>query len=190
VSPGGHLVTSVLAAAAGYGLTGSPAAVAGIVAGGFLIDVDHAVDYVLFERQRKLTPGAFLRYYVEGRMRRTVLALHSYELLVLLAAVAWATGSDWLSGYVAGAAMHLVFDIVVNGRLVPHSIVGFYSVVHRWRARFETARLLQQLPLATAPASFWTAFFRGATLATDAPPALETSSRQEIPIPVLVRRDG
>lgn len=189
MSPGGHLVTSALAAGAGYGLTGSPGAVAGILAGGFLIDIDHAVDYVLFERQRKLTPGAFLRYYVEGRMRRTVLALHSYELLALLAVLAWTTASDWLSGYVAGAAMHLAFDIVVNGRLVPHSIVGFYSFVHRWRGRFDAAGLLQQFPLAPAPASFWTAFFRGATLAADAPGGLEAPACEEVPIAVLVRRD-
>jgi hypothetical protein len=189
VSPGGHLVTSALAAAGAYSLTGSPVVAAGVVAGGFLIDIDHAADYVLFERQRDLSPGAFLRYYVEGRMRRTVLALHSYELLALLTALAWATGWSWLSGYLLGAAMHLVFDIAVNGRLVPHSLVGFYSFVHRWRGGFETDRLLHQFPLAAAPRGFWTAFFRGSVLAGVSETVPETLARADTAIPVPAGRD-
>ena len=61
MSPGGHLVTTALACAAVYAGTESVALTAGLAAGGFLIDVDHAVDYVLFERQRDLRPGSFLR---------------------------------------------------------------------------------------------------------------------------------
>jgi len=78
MSPGGHLVTTVTACAAAAATTESWPLVAGLAAGGFWIDVDHAIDYVVFERQRDLRPGAFLRYYLEGRVRRTVLALHDY----------------------------------------------------------------------------------------------------------------
>ena len=85
MSPGGHLVTTAATCAVVYAGTGSPALTAGLAAGGFLIDVDHVVDYVLFERQRDLRPGSFLRYYVNGRAQRVVLVLHSYELLALLA---------------------------------------------------------------------------------------------------------
>ena len=96
MSPGGHLVTTALACAAVYAGTESVALTAGLAAGGFLIDVDHAVDYVLFERQRDLRPGSFLRYYLDGKVQRVVLVLHSYELLVLLAAIAWLTNVEWL----------------------------------------------------------------------------------------------
>src|SRR2546430_15461845 len=91
MSPGGHLVTTAVAAGVGLAATGSVPFAAGIVVGGFLIDVDHAVDYLIVERQRELTPAAFLRYYTEGRARRAVLALHSYELF--LASPCWRGGS-------------------------------------------------------------------------------------------------
>ena len=84
MSPGGHLVTTLAACGATAVVTGSLTLTVGVAAGGFLIDVDHAVDYVFFDRQRDLRPGAFLRYYLEGRVQRAVLVLHSYELFALL----------------------------------------------------------------------------------------------------------
>ncbi len=47
MSPGGHLVTTTITCAAVYGVTGSVGLVAGLAAGGFLIDVDH-----IFEGER------------------------------------------------------------------------------------------------------------------------------------------
>ena len=82
-------MTAVLAAGAGLVLTGSAPLAAGIVAGGFLIDVDHLADYLIVERRRELTPAAFLRHYIEGHTRRVVLVLHSYELWLALVALAW-----------------------------------------------------------------------------------------------------
>ena len=81
MSPGGHLVTTAIACAAVYAGTESAGLVAGLAAGGFLIDVDHIFDYLVFEGQHDWRPSAFLRYYLEGRVRRVVLPLHSYELL-------------------------------------------------------------------------------------------------------------
>src|SRR5207247_1995198 len=106
VSPGGHLLTTVLAAGAGLVATGSVPVAVGVVAGGFLIDTDHLVDYVLVERRRELTPAAFLRHYNEGHTRRVVLVLHSYEVFLALAGLAWWLDSAWLAGYLAGGAMH------------------------------------------------------------------------------------
>src|SRR2546428_6293402 len=102
MSPGGHLMTAVLAAGAGLVLTGSAPLAAGIVAGGFLIDVDHLADYLIVERRRELTPAAFLRHYIEGHTRRVVLVLHSYELWLTLAALAWRLDLAWLSGHTTG----------------------------------------------------------------------------------------
>src|SRR5262249_9450078 len=84
MSPGGHLGTPGVACAAIAMLTGAAGVTAGVAVGGFLIDVDHAVDYVLFDGQGDLRPGAFLRYYLEGRVQRLVLVLHSYELFAVL----------------------------------------------------------------------------------------------------------
>jgi hypothetical protein len=178
VSPGGHLVTTAAACATAAAVTGDVVLTGAIAVGGFFIDVDHAVDYVVFERQRDLRPGAFLRYYLEGRTRHLVLALHSYELFALLALAAWWSGAAWLWGYLAGGLMHLALDLAFNGELTPRSIVPFYSFAYRLAHRFEAEALLGHLKPATAPSGFWAAFFQGARPAagtTEAAPALARS---------------
>ena len=164
MSPGGHLVTTVLACGAVYGVTGSSPLTAGLAAGGFFIDVDHALDYVLFERRFRFSPRAFLRHYLEGRARRLVLILHSWELMGLLALTALMTGSVWLWGYVLGMALHLPLDVKFNGRMTNQSLVPFYSFVYRWRRGFLSSRLIEQKPLARLHEGFWMIFFRGSRL--------------------------
>ena len=163
MSPGGHLVTTAIACAAVQASTGSAALTAGVAAGGFLIDLDHVFDYLVFERQRDLRPARFLRYYLAGRTRSVVLLLHSYEVLALLALAAWGWNFTWLSGYVLGAAaLHLPLDIVFNGKVAGRNMVPFYSLVYRGRAGFRTEHLLDTSRLAPPPARFWPAFFVGA----------------------------
>ena len=162
MSPGGHLVTTAIACAAVQAATGSAALTAGVAAGGFLIDLDHVLDYVAFERQRDLRPAAFLRYYLGGRPRTVVLLLHSYEILALLALAAWSWNLEWLWGYVLGAAaLHLPLDIVFNGKVAGRNLVPFYSLVYRGRADFQTERLLDTRRLAAPPSPFWFAFSWG-----------------------------
>ena len=161
MSPGGHLVTTVAACTTAAAITGDAVLTMAIATGGFLIDVDHAVDYVVFERQRDLRPGAFLRYYLEGRTRRVVLALHSYELFALLAFAAWWSGAIWLWGYLIGGLMHLTLDLIFNGELTPRSIVPFYSFVYRLSHRFDARAMLGNPQIAAPPRQFWAAFFQG-----------------------------
>jgi hypothetical protein len=172
VSPGGHLVTTAVACGTAAALTGDAVLTAGIAVGGFLIDLDHAVDYVLFEGQRDLRPGVFLRYYLEGRTRRVVLALHSYELFALIAAAAWWTGTVWLWGYLLGGLMHLTLDLIFNGELTPRSIVPFYSFAYRLVHRFDARAMLGDTKIAPPPGGFWVAFFQGSKAAdADVKPA-------------------
>ena len=164
MSPGGHLVTTAVACAAVYLGTGNAALTAGLAVGGFLIDLDHVFDYLVFEKQRDLRPSAFLRYYLEGRVERVVLPLHSYELVALLTLLAWLFHRDWLWGYVLGTALHLPLDIFWNGRLVPGGLVHFYSFTVRARASFRADRFADRSRLATLEENFWVSFFRGARL--------------------------
>ena len=159
VSPGGHLVSTLAACAVTAYTTGSAAVTAAVAAGGFLIDVDHAVDYVLFDRQRDLRPRVFLEYYVAGRLRYAVLVLHSYELFALLIVLAWWTQAPLLSGYLIGALMHLALDIAFNGRITPYSIVAFYSFAYRLRHRFDALALLGIAHPRPVSTRFWRAFF-------------------------------
>ena len=165
MSPGGHLVTTAAACTVVYAGTGSPALVAGLAAGGFLIDVDHVIDYVLFERQRDLRPGSFLRYYVNGRARRVVLLLHSYELLALLAAIAWLTRIEWLWGWVFGMLLHLPLDVIFNGKFASGGLVHFYSFIVRARAGFLADRFTDRARRPVPDDAFWSTFFKGAQLA-------------------------
>src|SRR5438477_12872104 len=125
--PGGHLATSLALAAATYYTTGSPEAAAGCVAGGFLIDVDHYLDYLVFEKQwRRPSPVSFLRYYFTNRPRKLVLPLHSMELMtVLLAAILVHPWPLWV-GYWVGAAMHVPFDLLVNREVALTGPLAFY----------------------------------------------------------------
>ncbi|MGH7415861.1 MAG: hypothetical protein ACREKJ_16825 [Candidatus Rokuibacteriota bacterium] len=164
MSPGGHLVTTAVACAGVYAGTESIALTAGLAAGGFLIDVDHAVDYVLFEGQRDLRPGSFLRYYLGGKAQRGVLVLHSYELLALLAIVAWLTGVEWLWGWVLGMLLHLPLDIIFNGRFASGGLVHFYSFIVRARAGFRLARFADRPVRPVTDQGFWTVFFQGGQL--------------------------
>lgn len=158
MSPGGHLLTSLGAGAVAAALGAPLALTAGIVVGGFLIDVDHALDYVLVERQRDFRPHAFLRYYMGGQVRRVVLVLHAYETFVLVAALAWWLQATALWGYLLGGLMHLGLDLRFNGAQTPRSIVAFYAFSYRLAHHFDTARLLGtgDRPL---PRGFWAAFF-------------------------------
>ncbi len=116
------------------------------------------VDYVVFEKRRDLRPAAFLRYYVEGHLRRAVLVLHSYELFALLAVLAWWTRAPLLSGYLVGALMHLALDIVFNGRITPYSIAAFYSFTYRAYHRFDAFTLLGIVERPVHE-GFWAMFF-------------------------------
>jgi len=177
MSPGGHLVTTAAACAiTAYG-TGSLSLTTAVAAGGFFIDLDHVVDYVLFDGQRDLRPAAFLRYFLGGHVRYTVLVLHSYEIFLMLAALAWWTDAPLLSAYLVGALMHLGLDIVFNGRITPHSIAAFYSFGYRLAHRFDAVALLG-IAEHEVPGGFWRSFFQNApplTRLTRAPaPAIKS----------------
>src|SRR5262245_12764602 len=142
--PGGHLVTSLGLSALAYAATGSREAAAGCFAGGFLIDVDHYLDYIVFERQwRRPGPLHFLRYYFTFRPRKLVLPLHSGELMTVLVFVMLFHPWPLLIGYWAGALMHLTFDVLVNGDYALKRPVLFYIFAYRAALRFSADELLE-----------------------------------------------
>jgi hypothetical protein len=148
--PGGHLATSLLLSGGAYAYTRSAPLAVGCVLGGFLIDFDHYLDYVVFERQwRRASPAYFLRYYFTYQLRKVVLPLHSLELMAALAATAVLWPQSVLIGYLLGATMHLVFDILINGSHVLKRRVLFYSFVYRALQGFSAEKLMDTI---TVPA--------------------------------------
>jgi hypothetical protein len=157
--PGGHLVTSVALSGIAYATTRSPEISAGCFLGGFLIDADHYFDYIVVERQwRRWTPQEFLRYYFETAFQWVVLPRHSYELLAVLVGISAWFGFPLLVGYVAGAIMHLLFDIMINGEQALREPVKFYSFAFRMSRGFRMSNLLHPPTAATESSlksQFW-----------------------------------
>ena len=144
--PGGHLATTLALSGLGYVATGSVELAGGCFAGGFLIDGDHYLDYLAFEGQwRRPSPTEFLRYYFTHRYRKVVLPLHSIELMAALALLTLAWPRAALLGYMAGALLHLVLDIFVNGEHILARPLLFYSLAYRASHRFSAARLVGRL---------------------------------------------
>lgn len=141
--PGGHLATAAALGVAGYAMSGSVELASGCFAGGFLIDVDHYLDYLLFEKQwRRPGPSSFLSYYFTEKVTCLVLPLHSYELMAILSVVAVLWRWQLLIGYLLGATMHLAFDIAINGDYVLQRRFLFYLFCYRASLGFVAHRLL------------------------------------------------
>ena len=149
--PGGHLATAIALSGVAYASTGSAEAAAGCFAGGFLIDVDHYLDYLIFEKQwSRPGPLSFLSYYFKRSPKRLVLPLHSAELMTGLFAVLLFHPWPLLVGYWFGAAMHLTFDVLVNGEHVIKRALMFYLFSYRAHHKFAAAELLAAKPLSEA----------------------------------------
>jgi hypothetical protein len=152
--PGGHLATALTLSTTTYYATGSTEAAAGAFAGAFLIDVDHYLDYLVFEKQwRRPSPVSFLQYYFTNRPRKLVLPLHSAELMTGLLAAIWVHPWPILVGYWVGAAMHLVFDVLVNGEYGLKRPIAFYTFSYRAAHRFAAQNLLNDVAISAEAGS-------------------------------------
>ncbi|MBI4240895.1 MAG: hypothetical protein HY613_04190 [Candidatus Rokubacteria bacterium] len=148
MKPGGHLATAAALSGVGYAVTGSLGLAAGCFAGGFLIDSDHYLDYLVFDGQwRHPSPTAFLRYAFTYRYKRLVQPLHSVELLAVLGLLAVTWPHPALVGYILGSLLHLSLDILVNGEHILRQPVLFYCFFYRARRRFAADRLVGRLVL-------------------------------------------
>ena len=149
MSPTGHLLTTASVCVFSHALGGSAQITTGLFLGGFLIDVDHYFDYVVFEQQRSLNPMRFLDYYLECKLKRAILILHSYELMAMLWLLAALTHNRLLIGYLGGAMMHLALDIYFNGQHTLREPFYFYSFLYRRSKRFLASRMINAPNLAT-----------------------------------------
>jgi hypothetical protein len=134
-----HISASALLAVAVYAYSRSAPEAASCLVGGVLIDLDHVVDFHLFSGER-FTLANFFSWYNEDRWRKITLVFHSYELFVILCAVAYYLDSAVLRGMVWGAGLHLLLDQLANPgrvRLSP----WFYLMGYRIAKGFRRDRL-------------------------------------------------
>jgi hypothetical protein len=186
--PGGHLATSLALSGVAYVSTSSIEASAGCFAGGFLIDVDHYLDYLFFERQwRKPSPVQFLRYYFTYSPKKLVLPLHSAELMSFLFLIILAHPWPLLVGYWVGALMHLTFDVLVNGEHALRRPVLFYVFGYRIAQRFDAAKLMKASTDAKAGLAPIRDFFRWRPV-QDEPVREPIAGAPEMEMPATQRR--
>ena len=87
-----------------------------------------------------------------GMPQRVVLPLHSIELMMALTVLCYLSPHPLLNEFLLGAAMHLVFDILVNGGHVLRMPVLFYSFAYRAFHGFSAAVLMDPVTVSSEPA--------------------------------------
>ena len=152
-----HFWSSLAAGGALYWATGSGAALAGAMVGGFLIDSDHVIDQLwsirhgapLRGEQRArngntATRGA--RGWLINRLRprkllRLPLIFHSYELLSVLAIATAYLRTPFLIGLLSGYVLHLSLDMLRHHH--EFNSPFFYLISYRLFHRFRRDQLIK-----------------------------------------------
>ncbi len=109
---------------------------------GFLIDLDHLLDFFLLSDQ-KFSISVFFDWFHNDKWDKIVVIFHSYELYVLLAITAYHFPNHILQGLVYGIGLHLLLDQVWNCYLGNdnHLSVWLYFLSYRIYAGFHKNKL-------------------------------------------------
>lgn len=140
MTPGRHAFVSGLAAW-GCGELWGPGPAAAAFAAGTLIDLDHLIDWRL-NRMGRFTPARFMNACVRFELPKFYLFAHSLEWIVPFLVYALACGvPPVIRAAGLGLLAHILMDLCGNGT-TPLA----YSLIWRWRRRFEARRLVVALP--------------------------------------------
>lgn len=151
-----HFWSSLAVGGALYWATGSSAALAGSMLGGFLIDGDHIFDQLWSIRkgapvtkgsnQLNKKPKKGVRFRAAGYLRRRKLLrlpliFHSYELLATLIILAAYVQTSFLIGLASGYALHMALDLARHHHEFRSPF--FYLLLYRLSQRFRRDRLIK-----------------------------------------------
>lgn len=138
MSPVGHLIGSVLAGGAVSAATGRFDVGVACVLAGILIDLDHFIDYFWYEGLR-LDLRDFQRACEETRFDKTLLVLHSWELLAAAWGLSlWVFPNPVFRGIIVGLSLHMVCDQLRNEPFPLAYFLGYRAAV-----RFDAARIFK-----------------------------------------------
>ena len=112
--PSKHIVASMAVSAIFLSLSKSLAGALACFLSGILIDLDHALDFILI-RKKMFNSFRELKSFCLDKSGKVYLLFHSYELLALLwvFAVLWRVPSLYL-GFLYGMSIHLLLDQITN----------------------------------------------------------------------------
>lgn len=100
---------------------------------GWLIDVDHIWDFYR-NGCRRFSIKRFEDAVDSGKMKKIYLYLHSYELLLILIILCFASHFNYLLSFTTlGFAVHLFFDQIFNP-VNPFAYFFTYRILHSYRA--------------------------------------------------------
>ncbi len=146
-----HFWSSLAAGGALYWATGSSAALAGSMLGGFFIDSDHVIDQLWSivkgapltkeSASNKASRGWFTRYVRRRKLVRLPLIFHSFELLAALIILTVYFRTPFLIGFTSGYALHLSLDLIRHYHEFRSPF--FYLILYRSLHGFRRDRLIK-----------------------------------------------
>jgi len=148
-----HFWSSLAVGGALYWATGSSAALAGSMVGGFLIDSDHVVDQIWSIRygaplRKQLDTGedsrssaTRLSFFRPRKLVRLPLVFHSYELLAILSVLTLILRTPFLIGLWSGYVLHISLDVARHHHEFRSRL--FYLLSYRLSRRFRRDQLIK-----------------------------------------------
>lgn len=152
-----HFWSSALAGGGLYLATGSSAAIAGAMIGGFLIDADHILDqmwsiyrgapYLSSQKtddektDSRAFKNLFTRFVRRRKLIRLPLIFHSYELFATLVLFTVSAPTPFMTGLTAGYALHITLDLVRHRHEFRSPF--FYLISYRLTRGFRRDRLIK-----------------------------------------------
>ncbi|MBI4689203.1 MAG: hypothetical protein HY754_02880 [Nitrospirae bacterium] len=127
-----HVISAGIYVIPYYSLTNSLKYTALFAVAAVAMDIDHAIDYILWNKR----PLSIARFFERGSLLKgsyLVFFLHGYEWMLLLYILSWWTNSPEIFAITNGFFMHLMIDEIGN-RLpsAPNRInIPFYFFTYR-----------------------------------------------------------
>ena len=134
-----HIAASAATSAGIYAATRSVEMAVWSFLAGFLLDIDHLLDYWR-EYSFNIDIKRFFATCHECDFTITKLYFHSIEAIILLCAAAYFTRSILITAITLGMTQHLIFDQLIN-KVYPAS----YFFIYRWRNGFKATKVFDNI---------------------------------------------
>ena len=109
-----HILASTTVGGISYYIFGSWQISVTVFLSGIFIDLDHILDYFLYEKKIKLDIKDFFYKCEALILNKVYLLLHSYELIIILAILAYFTNNYIVLGLLIGFGTHIMLDLAAN----------------------------------------------------------------------------
>ena len=139
MKPTVHIAVSAVVSASLFVVTKSATIAGASFLGGFLLDIDHFLDYYR-EYGFRINRRAFFYVFRETRFEKLWLIFHAWEWVFVL--LLFAVVSGWnhvVLGVLIGVFHHMALDQIGNG-----ATAGGYSIIYRAAKRFDAKTVVPE----------------------------------------------